>query len=164
MNTLLGGKIAEPMTETLPSRLYEIAQAIASETPDFFEVKGPGPGNQATNAFMNELRERATAEFGEDFSEDRICGENAFAVDYYFPEDATIVEIALGLLKPNTEYEKDVLKAIMAKEFGHAVEKLVFISKPGAQSKCAQPGRVAIKEWLVRHHGIVIEVHELRDA
>ena len=100
-------------------------------------------------------------EFGEDFSERKICGDNAFAVDFYFPAEGTIVEVALGLPHPKTEYEKDILKAVMAQEMGNRVSQLVFISKPGARAKCSQPGRVAIKVWLERHHGIAIEVQEL---
>lgn len=78
-------------------RLYEIANDIALSTPGFFEIKGPGEGNHSTNKFIAELGDRAIAEFGEDFSEKNICGDNSLAVDFYFPEDGTIVEIALGL-------------------------------------------------------------------
>jgi hypothetical protein len=145
----------------MTTRLLKIAQGLASGTPGFFKTKGPGSGNKATNAFMKKLRLLALEEFKEDFAEKKICGDNAFAVDYYFPKEATIVEVALGLSKPNTEYEKDVLKAVMAKEMGSEVAHLMFISKPGACAKCSQPGRLAIKNWVKRHHNIGIEVHEL---
>lgn len=142
-------------------RLLGLAQELVTNDPDFFTVKGPGKGNRATNVFIKELRKRAQVEFGHDFAEQEICGDNGFRVDYYFPSEATIVEVALGLPKPKTEFERDVFKAIMAKEAGHSVERLVFISKPGAQKKCSQPGRDAIRAWLLRNHGIKIEVHEL---
>lgn len=151
------------MAATLAERLLDLAQALVVEQPDFFQVKGPGPGDHATNAFMRDLRSRASREFGVDHAEQRICGDNAFRVDYYFRSEATIVEVALGLPKPTTEFERDILKAVMAKDAGYAVDRLFFISKPGAQKKCAQPGGTAIVNWVRERHGIEVVVHELRE-
>ena len=87
-----------------------------------------------------------------------ICGDNSLAVDFYFPDDGIIVEIALGLKNPNTEYEKDILKAVMAKSLGYKVNKLIFFTKSGGRKKCEQPGRQAVKEWLKETHQIEVEV------
>lgn len=146
----------------LAERLLKLAQELAATRRGFFEVKGPGAGDHATNAFMRDLRSWARRRFGADYAEQRICGPNAFAVDFYFPTEATIVEVALGLPNPTTEFERDVLKAVMAKEHGHAVDRLFFISKPGARKKCAQPGRTAIINWLRKHHRVRVEVHDLQ--
>lgn len=143
------------------TRLFDLANDLALNTPRFFETKGPGEGNHATNAFIKELGNRAIEEFGEDYSEKNLCGDNAHAVDYYFPDEGTIVEIALGLKKPNTEYEKDILKAVIAKSHGVNISSLLFISKPGGNKKCRQPGRMAVKEWLKDSQGIKIEVIDL---
>jgi hypothetical protein len=151
------------VTVTLADRLLDLAQALVAEHADFFRVKGPGPGDHATNAFMRDLRALANREFGEDHAEQRICGDNAFCVDYYFPSEGTVVEVALGLPKPTTEFERDILKAVMAKDAGYAVDRLCFISKPGAQKKCAQPGRTAIVNWVRERHGIDVVVRELRE-
>jgi len=145
----------------LAEKLLRLAQEAVAGHPDFFETKGPGPGDRATNAFMADLRARAIKAFGRDYSEKAICGANELAVDFYLPQEGTVVEVALGLSKPKTEFEKDVLKAVMAKEEGNAVSRLFFISKPGAKKKCAQPGRAAVIAWLERHHGIKVEIHEL---
>ena len=147
----------------LANRLFELAQGLVADTPGFFQTKGQGAGDRATNAFMAGLRDLASEEFGADYAEQAISGDIGFRVDYYFPSEATIVEVALGLPKPKTEFERDVLKAIMAKEDGHDVERLVFISKPGARKKCSQPGRLAISDWLLRNYGIATEVFELRE-
>lgn len=146
---------------TLAERLLQLAQSLVAEHPDFFETKGPGDGDRSTSAFMRDLRVRAQREFGVDHAEQKICGSNAFCVDYYFPAERTVVELAFGLPKPKTEFERDVLKVIMAQEAGHKVERLFLISKPGGKKKCAQPGRVAIIEWAKRKHGIAIEIHDL---
>jgi hypothetical protein len=141
--------------------LHEIAKDIASGTEGFLDSKGPGAGNYATNKFISELGRLSSERFGKDFSEKNICGSNSLAVDFYFPDDGVIVEVALGLKNPNTEYEKDILKAIMAKELGNRVDKLVFITKPGGIKKCNQPGRKAVKDWLHGSNQIEIEVLEL---
>lgn len=142
-------------------RLYEIAKELSLRTNGFLDTKGPGRGNHATNQFIAELGTLAKEEFGEDFSERNICGPNSLAVDFYFPDEGVIVEIALGLKNPNTEYEKDILKAVMAKSLGHTVEKLVFFAKLGGAKKCSQPSRTAVKDWLLSANHIEIEVIDL---
>ena len=142
-------------------KLFELASEIARETDGFFTTKGPGAGNYSTNQFTAEIRDRAASLFGSDYSEQKICGSNSMAVDFYFPNEATIVEIALGLKNPNTEFEKDILKALMARSLGNKVKKLVFICKPGGQKKSKQPGRSAMIDWLENHNGLSVEVWDL---
>src|SRR5215467_11353295 len=91
--------------------LIEIARAVAKEDPAFQTVKGPGHGDHSTAAYIKRVRQRALSRFGADHSEKKICGPTSYAVDFYFEEEATIVEIALGLPNPSTEFEKDILKA-----------------------------------------------------
>jgi hypothetical protein len=142
-------------------KLFEIAKDLSRKTYDFLDTKGPGIGNHATNQFITTLGALAHEEFGEDYSERNICGPNSLAVDFYFPDEGAIVEIALGLKNPSTEYEKDILKAIMAKSLGNKVDKLIFITKPGGAKKCNQPGRVAVKQWLLSANQIEMEVLDL---
>jgi hypothetical protein len=142
-------------------KLYEIAKDLASNTYGFLDSKGPGLGNHATNQFISNLSLLAKKEFGADFSEKRVCGSSSLAVDFYFPDEGIIVEVALGLKNSNTEYEKDIIKAIMAKNLGNRVEKLVYITKPGGEKKCNQPGRCAVKEWLCNSNAIEVEVWDL---
>ena len=149
------------MQRDRPTALLSLAREIATATPDFQKVRGPGDGDHATQGFMRELRDRAREAFGVDFSEKKLCGETSFAADFYFPEEATIVEVALGLPNPASEFEKDILKVIIAQELGHRVRRLFFISRAGAIKKCSQPGRSALKTWAQEKHGVVIEVHEL---
>lgn len=149
------------MDNDRPARLLALARAIATASPDFQAVLGPGDGDRATHAFMRQLRERAAEAFGADYSERRVCGETSLAVDFYFPDEGAIVEVALGLPNPASEFEKDVLKAIVPQELGYNVDRLFFISRPGAAKKCEQPGRTAVKEWARTKHPLLIEVHEL---
>ena len=142
-------------------RLIEIARATAARDSEFQAIRGPGDGDRATRAFMMELRDQAKKAFKKDYSECKICGNNSFAVDFYVPEEQTIVEVALGLPNPASEFEKDVLKAIMAQEEGQKVRRLVFISRPGGKTKCMQPGRSDIRAWALKKHRLDIEVYDL---
>lgn len=149
------------MSSDKATELLALARKIASANPDFHAVLGPGAGDRATQAFMQELRARAVAAFGADYSERKVCGDTLFAVDFYFPDEGTIVEVALGLPNSGSEFEKDILKAIIAQESGNNVRRLFFISRPGAAKKCSQPGRKAVKEWALAKHQLLIEIHEL---
>lgn len=142
-------------------RLVVIAQEIADRRPTFFDIKGPSVGDHDTASFMQELRSRAATEFGLDYSERKICGSNNLCVDFYFPDEEIIVEVALGLRNPTSEYERDILKALMAKEAGYPVRSLLFVSKPGALKRLRQPGASAIAAWAERLHGLRIETCEL---
>jgi hypothetical protein len=132
-------------------QLRSIAQSLVDEWPNFFAIQGAGAGDRATNVFMRELRRRAATAFGRDFAEQRISGSNKLAVDFYFPDDATIVEVAMSLRNPSSEFERDILKAIMAQESGSAVTRLLFLAKPGAVVRCAQPGVRAFADWRSAH-------------
>lgn len=149
---------------THAERLLALAQALADERPTLFESKGPGIGDKDTNAFVAALRRRAAEAFGSDFSEQLICGASGLRVDYYFPSDQTIVEVAFLLKNSPSEFEKDILKAIMAQENGQAVMELVFIAKPGAVKRCGSPDRRSIIDWAARIHGITITVYEITAA
>jgi hypothetical protein len=49
----------------------------------------------------------------------------------------------------------------MAKECGHDVRRLVFISRPGAAKKCRQPGHAAMIRWAREKHSLEVDVLEL---
>ena len=145
----------------LSEKLVALAQKIADDSPGFFEIKGPGKGDRATNAFMKELQSQAKQLFGEDFSEKGICGDNKFAVDFFFPEEATIIEIALTLRNANSEFSKDILKAILSQKAGNTIKKLIFISKPGAIKRHEEPASKSIISLVKKEFGISIIIREL---
>ena len=144
-------------------RLLIIAQAIAEETPNFFIAIGEGAGNLRSNAFMNELQRRAKSIFGHNYCEAKLCGDNKLAVDFYFPEEETVVEVAGMLSASNSEYEKDIFKCLLAQEKGATIRKLVFLAKPGAAKVQNQPGRSAIAQFVLSHFDLQITVEELVD-
>ncbi len=143
-------------------KLARLAQAVADETPGFFEVGGAGSGNLKTNEFMRNLRLRVEDKLGPGYDERRICGSGKLAVDFHIPEESTIIEVALSLRNPNTEFERDILKALMAKGKGVPVENLLFLSKLGAADRHEQASSRAMIDWVLGH-GIHVEIRDLVD-
>jgi hypothetical protein len=146
---------------TKAARLYLIAQKLAEQTPGFFASIGAGKGNLRSNTFMAALRIAANQVFGQDYSEAKLCGENKLAIDFYFPDEETAVEIAGMLGAPNSEYEKDIFKCLIAQDRGCKVTRLVLIGKPGAAKANSYPGRGAIAQFVRMRFGIEISVEEL---
>ncbi len=141
-------------------RIIELARETAAADPDFQSVKGAGAGDRATARFLAALRMRVLEDLGTECSEKRICGPTSYAVDFFLEEEETVVEVALGLPNPSSEYEKDILKAIIAQDY-FPVRRLVLISRAGGEQKCRQPGRAAVREWARTKHGLAIEVFDL---
>jgi hypothetical protein len=145
----------------LVDKLLSLANEIAQNHPRFFENNGPGVGDRNTAEFMKKLRETALQELGRDFSEKQICGNNKLAVDFFFPEEATIVEIALTLRNPNSEFYKDILKTILAQKIGTRIKTLVFVSKPGAIKRHGEPASQSIITLIKKEFGVEIAIKEI---
>jgi len=142
-------------------RFKLLAQRLAESTPRFFDIKGAGDGDHATNAFMKSLRILAQEQFGAELHE-KICVPGAnFRFDFYLPDEGTVIEIALSLRNPNSEFEKDLLKCILAQRQGLAIKYLLLISKPGGMKKALEPGRKRMAELAEADFGIKVEVWDL---
>jgi hypothetical protein len=145
--------------------LLVLAQQVAELTPDFFKTTGPGQGNIRANAFMKELKKRAKNALCEAHAcEAKPCGNTDFAIDFYFPAEETAVEIAGMLGAPNSEYEKDIFKCLLAKSRGAKIKKLVLIGKQGSAKVSNQPGRRAIAQFVYEKFGIEVIIEELVDS
>ena len=142
--------------------LIALAQKLADATPEFHRIKGAGTGDRATNTFMKELRALARDCFGEDHSEHRVVDGAKFAVDYWFPDEGTIVEIALSLRNSQSEFHKDLFKALLAVDSGRKVKHIVFVSKPGAIKRHDEPASKAIRNWMKKYYGVETKIVELK--
>jgi len=141
--------------------LLALAVQLAKDTQGFFSKRGPGLGNKVTEDFMRALRKSAEKEFEADYSEVRISQEANTRFDFYFADEATVVEVALGLSNPNSEFEKDILKALLAREAGKSVRRLVFIAKQGAEKRHSQASSAEIIRLVRQQFGIDIEVTDI---
>jgi hypothetical protein len=144
-----------------PERLFLLAQKIAAATPGFFDTKGPGVGDRATNAFIRQLHETALSMFGSNYGQKQACNSAGFTFDFFFPEEQTAVEFAFGLHNPISEFERDIFKCLLAIDEGCAIRKLMFITKPGALTRQGAPGPTAIMKFAEKKFGLTIEILEL---
>ena len=148
----INGMIAE--------ELIDLAQVIACRTPGFLDRKGPGKdkGNGATDAFLMELncavRERWPTAC---VQQERALTGAKYSFDFFIPSEQTAVEIALSLRNVVTEFEKDIFKAILAKDGGKEVKRLILVGKHGAIKRLSGAGPRAIIAWAARTQ--LIEVH-----
>jgi hypothetical protein len=142
--------------------LLLLAQGIAEQTQGFFEKKGPGVGDHATGSFVRALRQLAKEVFGADYSEKVVCEAAGFRFDFFFPDEGTAVEFAFGLHDPNSEFERDILKCILAIEDGCKVRKLILVGKPGAIARLSAPAPKAIVALVGMRFNLAVEILELR--
>lgn len=142
------------------AQLVTLAQNLASEWPRFYEKLGADIGDRATHAYMVELSRRAFRDLNEDYSQKRISGGNGLSVDFYFPDEATVVEVAMSLRNPSSEFERDILKAIMAQGADNPVTRLLFLTKPGGCARVSSPSARAIIAWAQQAHGLTVDVCE----
>lgn len=143
------------------TRLIEIARELAAGTPGFVDIKGAGHGDHATAEFMRQLHRRVEAEIPAAKIEQRICGKNRFAVDFFVPDETTAVEVALSLRNSLSEFERDIIKVLLAHDQGWNVDRLVFISKPGALKRLREPASADIITWAKKRHNLTVEIHEI---
>ena len=141
--------------------LYMLAINLANRTPDFYKIKNAGPGNLASNQFMKNLRQLAKNHFGSDFSEKKVCKDTRHAFDFYIPDEGSVIEIALSLHNPGSEYEKDIFKCLLAKEDGLSINSVLFIAKPGAMLRHEAAGSKRIRELVLKHFGVWVDILEL---
>jgi hypothetical protein len=147
----------------LPKRiqlLVDAAQAEADARPDFLAIKGPGAGDRSSAAFVAALRAKAKALLGSDLAEYPVLRETAVRVDYWFPEEETILEVALSLRNPLSEFERDVLKAVIARAEGLRVTHLVVVAKQDARTRIGSPWYRKVVDWA-QSQGIEVTFHEL---
>jgi hypothetical protein len=143
------------------SELIKIAQNLVSDTHEFHSIKGPGKGDHATKDFMRTMREIAHNAFGKDYSEAKISGDTNFAVDFWFPDEMTIVEFALTLRNSSSEFHKDIFKALLATDNKVEIERLVFVTKPGGRKRHREPASQAVMGWLKKKYNITVTIEEL---
>jgi hypothetical protein len=147
--------------------LFALAHEIACNTTGFLDRQGPGKdkGNGATNAYLAVLNQAALARWPDTCrQQEPVANGIGYSFDFYIPAEGTAVEVALSLRNVVTEFEKDIFKAILAKDGGKKLERLLLLGKHGAVLRCQGPGPQAIMAWVKRTQGITVEIKDLGQA
>jgi hypothetical protein len=150
--------------KTIARQIFHLAQQLARRTPDFQQRVGPGKhaGNGVTTAFLNSLDTAVVDNWPTQVRlQEPVAPGVKYSFDYFIPSEETVVEIALSLRNIVTEFEKDIFKAILARDAGKAVTRLVLIGKAGSVKRQNCSGPNAIKKWVATACAITVEVKEL---
>lgn len=142
--------------------IHDIAQQVADEFPDMFRKKGPGEGNHFTNKYMARLNSAVATAIGKSYIEQKICEPTDQCVDFYIPEESTIIEIELSLYNVHTNLDRDIFKALLAKEAGHSVSTLLLIGKEPAKERHNQPASRALLGFVKKHHALNVVIEDIR--
>lgn len=141
--------------------LHRIADRLARKDHRFY-VKGPGKGDRATIRFMGRLGEEARARLGSHVrAEEPATDVAGLRFDFWLPRERTAVEVALGLGNAASEWEKDLFKALLAKQHRKRIRKLVFFTLPkGVKVRNSPSAREEIR--YLKSRGIDVKLLPLR--
>jgi hypothetical protein len=142
--------------------IHNLAQQVADELPDMFRKKGPGEGNLFTNQYMSRLNAAVAATVGKSYVEQKICDPTDQCVDFYVPEESTIIEVELSLYNVHTNLDRDIFKALLAKDAGHRVATLLLIGKEPAKERHTQPASRALIDFVKRHHDLNVVIEDIK--
>ena len=148
------------MTKT--QTISNLAQKVANQLPDMFRKKGPGAGNNFTNRYMSRLNEAVEASLGKFYIEQKISYPTDQCVDFYVPEESTIIEVELSLYNVHTNLDRDIFKALLAKDAGYSVSTLLLIGKEPARQRHAQPASRAVIDFVKRHHDLNVVIEDIK--
>jgi hypothetical protein len=136
----------------------------AALIPSFNHRLGPRGcenGNVPTRRFGSFISELVRIKWPDQvtINQPAICNAK-FKFDFYMPTEATAIEIALSMRNSVSEYEKIIFMALLAKEGGLPLQRLILIGKRGSISTRNRPGSKAIRDWVKIRFNLEVEIHE----
>jgi hypothetical protein len=147
---------------TKAERIFQLAQEGA-DTYRMFKARRAGGGAPYINEVVNHLKFLVGQEFGTGLINRFLSKENRQSVDFWLEDEHTIMEIEFNIFSSPPVLEKEVFKALLAKEAGKDVRHLILIGDPGSVLLLQAPTPVSIINWVERRHQIRVQIWELKD-
>jgi hypothetical protein len=148
--------------------ILSFCNEAAGNKDTFEEPKGAGDGDKATAKFLAAVQAKvealnSTVHYAFIDHEKAIYVGSKSKFDFYIESEATVVEIALSLKNPASEFEKDILKVLVfnQKHINKPITQLVFIGKAGANARCQTEQKKAFVEWAKNVHNLTITIHDI---
>ena len=148
---------------TRAERIFHLAQEVTA-TYDLFRAQRAGSGDAYTREVIDHLKLLVIEEFGPSVANQFISKANRQSVDFWLEDEQTIIELEYNLLSPHPLLEKQVFKALLAKDDGKNVRHLILIGAPLATRHWQTPTPQSVIAWTLRHHQIHVVVWELKEA
>ena len=112
-------------------RIFQMAQEVAAAY-DLLNARRAGSGNSYTREVIDHLKFMVIEEFGPGVINQFLSKANRQSVDFWIEDEQTIMEVEDSLWSSDPLLEKEVFKALLAKEAGKDVRHLILIGDPGS--------------------------------
>ena len=143
-------------------RIFQLAQEGA-DAYRMFKARRAGGGTPYVNEVVNHLKYLVGQEFGTGVINQFLSKENRQSVDFWLEDEQTIMEVEFNILSSPPVLEKEVFKALLAKDAGKDVRHLILIGDPGSVLLSQAPAPASIINWVERRHQIGVQIWELKD-
>ena len=143
-------------------RIFQLAQQ-GSDAYRMFKARRAGAGTCYINEVINHLKFQVEQEFGTGVVSQFLSKENRQSVDFWLEDEQTILEVEFNILSSPPVLEKEVFKALLAKDAGKDVRHLILIGDPGSALLSKAPTPASVMNWVERRHQIRVQIWELKD-
>ena len=143
-------------------RIFQWAQEVAS-TYDLLNARRAGSGDTYTREVIDHLKFMVIEEFGLGVTNQFLSKANRQSVDFWLEDEQTIIEVEYSMWSADPSLEKEVFKALLAKDAGKDVRHLILIGDPGSVRRWLAPTPRSVMEWVKRHHQIQVQIWELTE-
>ncbi len=143
-------------------RIFQLAQEGA-DTFRMFKARRAGAGIPYVNEVINHLKFLVVQEFGNGVVNQFLNKENRQTVDFWLEDEQTIMEVEFNTFNSPPVLERQVFKALLAKDDGKDVRQLILIGDPGSILLSQAPTPASIINWVERQHQIQVQIWELKE-
>jgi hypothetical protein len=130
---------------------------------DLLNARRAGAGDSYTREVIDHLKCMVLEEFGPGVANQFLSKANRQAVDFWLEDEQTILEVEYSLWSSEPLLEREVFKALLAKEAGKDVRQLILIGDPGSARRWQMPTPRSVMEWVERRHGLRVQIWELTE-
>ncbi len=143
-------------------RIFQLAQEGA-DSYCMFNARRDGAATLFIDEVINHLKFLVIEEFGTGVVNQFLSKENRQSVDFWLEDEQTIMEMEFNILSSPLVLEKEIFKALLAKEAGKNVRHLILISDPGSALLSHAPTPESVINWVERRHQIRVQIWELKE-
>ena len=143
-------------------RIFQLAQEVAASY-DLLNARRAGSGNAYTREVIDHLKLVVIGEYGTGVANQFLSGANCQSVDFWLEEEQTIIEVEYSMWSSEPLLEKEVFKALLAKDAGRDVRHLILIGDPASVRRWQAPTPQAVMRWVAQHHQIRVQIWELTE-
>lgn len=143
-------------------RIFQLAQEGA-DAYGMYRARRAGGGTPYINEVLNHLKFLVSQEFGAETVNRFLSKKSHQPVDFWLEDERAIVEMEFDIFSSPPILEKEIFKALLAKDAGRDVRHLILIGDPGSALLSQAPTPLSVIEWVERHHQIKVQVWELKD-